>query len=144
MRHRLSSFLLAAVLSALAACAGTPAPSGGTDVDLTALSVTMAYAEAYNMTFTNPEDYVGKTVRVRGPYVTGYYDVTGLYYHFVVVEDVTVCCSLQLEFLWNGQHVYPEDYPAEMTIVELSGVFGSYEELGETYFYIAADELTWT
>ena len=129
-----------AVLSALclmlllvAACSGngtaradrdiaeTRKASGGVesvDVDLTGLSSTMAYAEVNNIV-TNPENYFGKTIRMRGSYYAEYYDVTDLYYHFVVVEDVTACCRQGMEFVWNGKHNYPDDY---ISLAETAGI----------------------
>lgn len=43
------------------------ASAGGIDVDLTALSSTMVYSEVYNI-ITNPEDYIGKTVKMHGQF----------------------------------------------------------------------------
>jgi hypothetical protein len=57
------------------------------------------------------------------------------------IADATTCCSQGLEFIWNGDHVYPDDYPADGTEIELVGVFGTYEELGYTYPYIAVDDI---
>lgn len=114
---------------------------GGVDVDLTALSSTMVYAEVYNMT-TSPDDYMGKTIKMSGPYYASFYDETDSYYHYVIIEDAAACCQSGLEFIWNGEHNYPNDYPTENTKIEVSGVFGSYEELGQTYYYLAVDEIT--
>ena len=62
------------------------------DVDLTVLSTTMAYAEINNI-LTNPDGYMGKTVKMKGRYYSSFYDVTGMTYHFVVIEDATSCCA---------------------------------------------------
>lgn len=110
------------------------------DVDLTTLSATMVYAEVYHMVM-NPEDYMGKTVKVIGLYSPSFYDVTNLYYHYVLVQDATECCAQGLEFVWSGDHAYPNDFPQEGTPIEMTGVFGSYEELGEVYHYLAVDEI---
>lgn len=113
----------------------------GVDVDLTALSSTMVYAEVYNITFY-PERYLGKTVKMRGKYYAGYYEETGKYYHYVMIEDAAECCQQGLEFIWNGEHTYPEDYPVDGTEVEVIGTFGTYEELGASYSYISTDEIS--
>ena len=110
-------------------------------VDLTALSSTMVYAEIYNM-WLNPDDYLGKTIKIKGDYYTSYYDETGLYYNLVVVGDAASCCQQWLEFIWNGDHIYPDDYPASQTKIELVGVFGTYNELDETYCYLMVDDIT--
>ncbi|MCL2078804.1 MAG: hypothetical protein FWH17_03055 [Oscillospiraceae bacterium] len=111
------------------------------DVDLTALSSTMIYAEVYNI-MTNPDDYMGKRIKMRGPYYASYFDETGSYYHYVIVEDAAACCMQGLEFIWNGEHIYPDDYPQDKAIVEIIGVFGSYDELNETYYYLSVDDIT--
>ena len=114
--------------------------TGGVDVDLTKLSSTMVYAEVYNM-MESPNNYLGKTIKMSGSYYSSYSERTGLHYHFVIIEDATACCAQGLEFIWNGEHTYPGDYPAETTNIEVTGVFGSYDELGETYYYLAIDDI---
>ena len=154
MKKYLSAFLALCLFGLLAAgCSGKDAAhadagtrgsspsSGDFDVDLTALSSTMVYAEVYNM-LTKPDNYIGKTVRMSGPYYASYFDETGLYYHYVVIEDASECCQQGLEFIWDGDHTYPEDYPKEKTKIEVSGVFGKYDELGKTYYYLAVDDLS--
>lgn len=110
------------------------------DVDLTAMSSTMIYAEVSHM-MSNPDTYLGKTIKMSGPYTPSYYAATDFYYHYVVVEDAAACCQQGLEFIWNGDHAYPDDYPEEGTRIEVVGVFDSYEELGETYYYLSVDEI---
>ena len=110
------------------------------DVDLTALSSTMVYAEVYNI-MTNPDDYFGKTIKVSGPYAALYYDKTGLFYHYVVIEDATLCCQNGLEFIWNGEHAFPDDYPDERTQIEITGMFGSYKEFGQDCYYLDVDDI---
>ena len=110
-------------------------------IDLTVLSSTMVYAEVYNI-MAHPDEYMGKTVKMSGPYYASYYDETGLYYHYVVVEDATSCCQQGLEFIWSGEHKYPDDYPEESTEIEVTGVFSSYYELGRTYYYMAVNEIS--
>ena len=110
------------------------------DVDLTTLGSTLVYAEVYSMV-NNPDEYFGKTIKMNGPYYASFFDETGLYYHYVIVEDATACCQGGLEFIWTGDHVYPDDYPEEKSSIEVTGVFGSYEELGRTYYYLAVDDI---
>ena len=116
------------------------AGEGAVDVDLTVLSSTMIYAEVYNI-MTNPNNYVGKTIKMSGPYYASYYDETGLYYHYVVVEDAAACCMQGFEFIWSGDRAYPDDYPKDKAMIEVIGVFGSYEELSSTYYYLAVDDI---
>lgn len=110
------------------------------DVDLTALSSTMVYAEVFSM-MSNPDEYFGKTIKMSGPYGVSFYDKTGLYYHYIIIEDAAACCQQGLEFMWNGNHDYPKDYPKELSEIEVTGVFESYEELGQTYYYLVVDDI---
>ena len=71
-----------------------------------------------------------------GQYYTAFYEATGLFYHYVVVDDSTSCCREGLEFVWDG------DLPEEETKIEITGVFGEYEELGRTYYYLLADSVS--
>jgi hypothetical protein len=119
----------------------TAGGAGDADVDLTVLSSTLVYAEVYNI-MTSPDDYMGKTIKLSGPYYASYYEDTGKYYHHVIVEDATACCQGGLEFKWNGDHAYPDDYPENNTRIEVAGVFGSYEELGQTYYYLSVGDIT--
>ncbi|MCL1828352.1 MAG: hypothetical protein FWG32_02535 [Oscillospiraceae bacterium] len=144
MKKNLSFILFFCLICMFAAgCSGkeTPQTDDGVDVDLTILSSTMVYAEVYNIT-SSPGDYMGKTVKMSGPYYASYYSETGLYYHYVIVEDAAACCQSGLEFIWNGNHDYPEDYPEEQTIIEVVGVFGSYDELGRTYYFLSVDDIS--
>ncbi|MDR1668341.1 MAG: hypothetical protein LBR76_00095 [Oscillospiraceae bacterium] len=132
--------LLCCVLSACAVPPAAPKEPGAPDVDLTVMNATMVYGEVYNM-MTNPEDYMGKTVKARGPYYASFYEETGQVYHFVLIEDAAACCQQGLEFIWDG-HAYPDSFPPDNTNVEVTGVFGQYEELGEVYYYLAVGSMT--
>ncbi len=121
---------------------GSDSSSEGIDVDLTRLSSTMVFAEVYNMV-NSPEDYVGKTVRIRGLYYASYYEETDKYYHCVIIADATACCQSGIEFVWDDDtHAYPEEYPANDEEVEITGIFGTYEEFGQSYMYLATDDIT--
>jgi hypothetical protein len=119
----------------------TPAPTvESVDVDLTLLSSTMVVS-VMNDIMSKPNEYLGKTFKVRGPYYASYYDVTDQFYHLVYFEDAQACCIQAMEFEWQGDHAYPDDYPAPETKIEITGVFGSYEELDSTYYYLAVDDI---
>ncbi len=121
----------------------TPLPKATqeVDVDLTKLSSVMVYSEVYNM-MMEPEKYMGKTVKMRGPYYASFYEPTQQYYHFIIIEDATACCQQGLEFVLNGDYEYPKDYPQDSEEIEVTGVFSSYEELGQTYYCIVADAMS--
>ncbi len=110
------------------------------DVDLTILSSTMVYAEVYNI-MIEPDAYVGKVIRMRGEYVAYHDEETDVYYHAVIISDATACCAQGLEFIWTGEHNYPEDYPANETEIEITGVFESFEENGYTWYRIRTNSV---
>lgn len=112
----------------------TPAPEI-IDVDLTALSNTMIYAEVFNM-MVNPNDYIGKTVKMRGSFGIGYsckpdgtMDEETLVFA-CVIADATACCSQGIEFVLSGEHAYPDDYPELGVEVTVTGTFELYDENG--------------
>ena len=109
------------------------------DIDLTVLSSTMVYSEVYSM-MSFPDDYIGKTVKMKGQFVIGYvYNTDGTPDESTarfacVIADATACCSQGLEFILTGEHTYPDEYPelgAEITVV---GTFELYEEDGCRYY----------
>lgn len=109
-----------------------PQSKDGIDVDLTQMSSTMVYSEVYNMMWA-PEEYIGKTVKMKGPFT--YYKNTenGNLYFACIINDATACCSQGLEFDLEGDFSYPADYPALGEEITVSGVFETYEEYGYTY-----------
>ena len=118
----------------------TAQANDGVDVDLTVLSATMVYAEVFNI-MSNPDDYLGKTIRAAGLYYSAFYDVTGVYYHFIYIEDAAACCSQGLEFMLSDELSYPDYSPLTQTRIEIVGVFDSYIEESKTYHYLIVDDI---
>ena len=107
------------------------------DVDLSAMSGTMVYAEVYNI-MLNPAKYERKIIKVRGTYRVSYYPPTEKFYNYVLIADATGCCAQGLEFI-AAKSISSENYPAIGTEIEIVGAFKSYEELGKTYYQIEAE-----
>ena len=98
------------------------------DYDLTTMNSDMVYASVYQL-MVDPETYVGKTFKMQGTYYSTFYEPTNKYYHYVIIEDAAACCAQGLEFVWgDGSHVYPDEYPANESKVEVSGTFETYKE----------------
>ena len=97
------------------------------DIDLTALSSTMVYSEVYNLC-VKPDDYVGKTVRMRGTFQTDENEI----YYFCLIQDATACCQQGLEFILAGAE-YPGGYPALGTEITVQGRFETYYEGEQKY-----------
>ena len=102
------------------------------DLDLTTMSSTMVYSEVFNMV-TTPENYIGKTVKMRGTYMYYYDEKPNHYYFFCLISDAMACCSQGIEFALTKDYHYPEDYPKPDDEITVVGVFDSYEEEGNTY-----------
>ena len=100
------------------------------DVDLTKLNAIMVYSEVNNM-MTVPEDYVGKKVRMRGKLAVYKYPERN--YYTCIIADATACCQQGMEFLWAGDHKYPDDYPNEGDEITVTGIFDIYYEGDKKY-----------
>ncbi len=113
--------------------------STGTDIDLTKLSSTMVFSEVYNM-MISPEEYVGKTMKAEGIFQV-YQDSNNRNFYALVIADATACCQQGLELIWDGDHTYPDDYPKENSEIEITGVYQSYMEEGNTYYYVLVNDV---
>jgi len=109
------------------------------DLDLSTMKSTMIYATV-NDIMMRPKKYLGKTMKISGLYDRSYDQQTDKYYHYVVIEDATACCQQGMEFVF-GEIDSLDDFPAVGAKIVVVGVFGSYEELDISYFYIEADEV---
>ncbi len=102
------------------------------DLDLTVLSSTMVYSEVYNI-MASPEEYLGKTMKMKGLYSFYHDDATGNNYFACIIQDATACCAQGIEFVLTDDYAFPDDYPEEEDEICVIGVFDTYEE-GE-YLY---------
>lgn len=102
------------------------------DVDLTVLSSTMVYSEVYNM-MVSPENYIGKTVKMKGTFDFYYDEETDNRYFACVVQDATACCAQGIEFVLTDDYAYPDDYPEVEEEICVVGVFNTYQENGYIY-----------
>lgn len=127
--------------SAQEASGKTIVSEGDIDVDLTQLSSTMVYSEVYNMMVT-PNDYVGKTVKMKGQFTIYEDPETNAIYYAVVIADTAACCSQGLEFVWKGEHSYPDDYPELGDEITVIGEFQLYEEEGNSYCHLVDADIT--
>ena len=104
----------------------------GIDVDLTNKSANMVYAEVYNM-MVSPEDYVGKTIKMKGTFAQFHDETTDKYYFACIIKDAMACCSQGIEFVLNKKYKFPKDYPKEGDKICVVGVFETYKEGRETF-----------
>ena len=124
------------MLTALCGCSPkTTADIKNVDIDLTTLSSTVVYSEVYNM-MLEPDNYIGKKVKMRGTFSAQVDNETGKTYVACVVADATACCQQGIEFqLADESKKYPEDYPELETEIEVVGDFNTYNE-GELQFIV--------
>lgn len=122
-----------------------PAEAAATqiDIDLTKLSSTMVYSEVYNM-LTEPDQYIGKTVKVSGQFAVYQDQEKGKNYYACLIADATACCQQGMEFVWNGDHTYPDDYPQLGEEVTVVGVFDTYIEDDYQFCQLISDSVTFS
>ncbi len=105
------------------------------DYDLTSMSSDMVYATVFQM-MNSPEQYENKSFKISGTYYSIFYEPTGKYYHYCIIQDATACCAQGIEFVWDdGVHVYPDEYPERGSQVVISGIFETYTENGDKNIY---------
>ena len=102
------------------------------EVDLTALNSNMVYSEVAAMVST-PEKYIGKTVKMKGPFAVYHDETTDNYYFACVIRDATACCAQGIEFELADKRTYPDDYPEIDEEICVVGVFDTYKEGEYTY-----------
>ena len=117
----------------------TPAPSK-VDLDLTKMSATMIYSTIFDMMIM-PEDYVEKIIKVKGWFETYMDTKSGELYYAVLVPDATACCQQGLEFVWKGNHAYPDDFPKPGQNITVTGIYKMIENDGVTYTYLEANSV---
>ncbi|MBP5304054.1 MAG: hypothetical protein J6Z00_04125 [Clostridia bacterium] len=103
------------------------------DVDLTTLSSTMVYSEVLNM-IQNPSEYSGKKVKMSGAFAMSEGPTRN--YYACIIKDATQCCAQGIEFVWDGDHTYPDDYPAVGADITVVGTFDSYSEGDNDYIQL--------
>ncbi len=151
MKKVFCSVLLCLAALALGVCPFSAADTGAAeaaeapgpqavDLDLSVLSGTVVYSQVYNMMY-EPEPWLGKIIRMAGFY-SAYEDTEkGIVYHACVIPDATACCAQGIEFVWGGEHAWPDDYPEEGTDIIVTGRLEVYDEDGYKYLHLTDAEL---
>lgn len=94
-----------------------------------------------NDVYLNPDDYVGKTIRLQGLFMTQDNGSSMPPYHFVIRYGPGCCGNdgnAGFEVLWENKGV---TYPQDEEWVEAVGTFGAYEEDGYPYYCISLSSL---
>ena len=64
-------------------------------------------------------------------------------YHACIIPDATACCAQGIEFVWAGEHYWPDDYPGDGADITVTGRLEIYEENGYSYLHLVDAELLW-
>ena len=111
------------------------------DIDLTKMSVTMIYSQIFNMLIM-PEEYVDKIIKVRGAFEIYPNENNEIDFFTLTVMDATACCKEGIDFIWAGNHTYPDDYPEQGQEITITGSYKSFEnEDGVTRNYLLISSL---
>lgn len=105
--------------------------------DVSELDKTETYLSVYDM-MLYPRNYTGNVVRVAGEYYSTLYKDKD--YVYVLIKDAAQCCSTGFEFEWDGDYVYPDDYPPENTEITVTGIFDIYRDDESPAFHVILRE----
>ncbi len=112
----------------------------GADIDLTVLSKTAAYAQNFNI-LTDGQEYESKTIKIQGNFFSNYEEQFNKRFYSCLFYDATACCQIGLNFIWLGEHSYPEDYPDEGSEIEIMGKYVHHMEGELDYYCIECDSI---
>ena len=148
MKRLVSAVCMLVLICSLSYSRGEEAKAGITyaeadiDLDLSAMSGPIVYAQIYQF-FADYQAYEGKIIRMKG-WLDVFQDVgTGMVYFSCVVPDAAACCTQGIEFVWAGEHIFPDDYPEPGTGVLVTGRFESYLEDDYMYVHLKDAEVAW-
>ena len=106
------------------------------DIDLISLTADLRYAQVYDMC-ANPDNYVGKIVRVQGLYSYWKNEEMNTEYKTVIITDALACCAQGMEFKEIPGQKLPNSYEGQEDTsdceITVTGVFGYYLEDGFPY-----------
>ena len=111
------------------------------DFDFTKMNFNIATAQVFNMA-VEPDKYEGKTVRFRGQFVSIQEEGFSERFFSVLQYDATACCQTGFMFFLPEGKKYPEDYPEEMSEIEVVGTLTTGNVDGMDIFYLACDSYT--
>lgn len=104
------------------------------DYDLITLDEHKVY-DTLQQILLNPDDFIGKTIKIKGQYSSVYYSHMQQQYNYVVIADDDGC-SQMLEFVWvDGSDSFPAQPPAEGSVIEVVGIFETYQDKGDPSVY---------
>lgn len=127
-------FFLSILFSVAFCCAkDLNAVSEKIDIDLARMSGTVVYAQVYKMV-TEPKKFIGKHIKMKGFFSSYFDEETEQRFYGCVIQDALACCSQGLAFELSKPRKYPKEYPAEGSVITITGDFDFVkEEDGASY-----------
>lgn len=119
---------------------GTEKSSKKFDIDFSKMNYTMMSAQIFDM-MIEPESYIGKTVKFTGQFLSTFDEESRIRFYSILKYDATACCQTGLPFIWEGTHDFPEDYPEELSDIEICGTLQQKQINGMDFFYIDTKEI---
>ena len=120
----------------------TPPSATKVDYDLSNMNFTMISSFFFQM-LLEPETYENKTFKIKGKFQTfdNEEDPAALPYFSVIMNDATMCCQEGIDFVWEGNHNWPADYPELDQEITIIGKYIVTETDGFSYNYILASDI---
>lgn len=109
---------------------------------MTKISGTVVYSQVYDM-MMNPNGYMGQKVKMKGNFSYFQDPDTKQEYFATIIADATACCAQGIEFVWKGEHSYPQDYPPLDTEITVTGTFNTYYEGDSMYVQLVDADVNW-
>ena len=110
------------------------------DLDLSAMSGTIVYAQVYNL-MVDPEPWLGRIIRMAGLYNRYEDTANSIVYHACIIQDATACCAQGLEFVLPDDPAQPAEYPEPGTEITVTGRLELYEENGTLFLHLVDAEM---
>ena len=120
----------------------TVAASAKVDYDLSNYNFNMISSFFFQM-LVESEKYENKTFKIKGKFQSfeNEENPDALPYFSVIMNDVTMCCQEGIDFVWEGNHNWPADYPDQDQEITIIGKYIVTETDGFTYNYILASDI---
>lgn len=119
------------------------AGSGKIDYDLSDMNYNIITSMNFDMAIS-PEKYYGKTIKMKGQFFSFEEPGNPRKFFSCVVYDPTACCQAGIDFSLPDDKKYPDDYPPEETLIEITGPFTDFSYLfddGRFYAGILCDKI---
>lgn len=123
---------------------GTQNVADGVDYDLSGQNYNIVSAMNFDMA-VEPERFYGKVIKMRGQFFSDVEPDTKTRFYSCILYDATACCQAGIDFQMSGNKIYPDDFPAEGSTIEIVGTFKDFSDLlndGRDYCGILCDSIT--